>query len=103
MRSADETIPVREAHRFDTGPARALLGDRLGERLVDMRQMRGGQSNPTFLVVDRRGEYVLRKQPPGELLPSAHAVDREYRVIEALSQDRRAGPEGRSCSATTGA
>ncbi|NNM74714.1 phosphotransferase family protein [Enterovirga aerilata] len=81
-----ETIPVREAHRFDTTRLAELLGDRLGERLVELRQMRGGQSNPTFLVVTDRGEYVLRKQPPGELLPSAHAVDREYRVIEALAK-----------------
>ncbi|MDB5510623.1 MAG: aminoglycoside phosphotransferase [Enterovirga sp.] len=81
-----ETIPVREAFRFDTTRLAALIGDRLGERLVELRQMRGGQSNPTFLVITDRGEYVLRKQPPGELLPSAHAVDREFRVIEALSK-----------------
>ena len=81
-----ETIPVREAHRFDTAPLAALIGDRLGERFTELRQMRGGQSNPTFLVATNRGEYVLRKQPPGELLPSAHAVDREYRVIEALAE-----------------
>jgi aminoglycoside phosphotransferase (APT) family kinase protein len=80
-----ETIPVREAHRFDTTRVAGLLGDRLGEKLVELRQMRGGQSNPTFLVVTDRNEYVLRKQPPGELLPSAHAVDREFRVIKALS------------------
>ena len=80
-----ETVPVREAHRFDTTKLAALIGDRLGERFAELRQMRGGQSNPTFLVVTDRGEYVLRKQPPGELLPSAHAVDREFRVIEALS------------------
>ena len=43
-----------------------------------------GQSNPTFLLKTANGEYVLRKQPPGELLPSAHQVDREYRVMKAL-------------------
>ena len=83
---SSETIPVRPAHRFDTAALTDLVGDRLGERLAEIRQMRGGQSNPTFLLVTDRGEYVLRKQPPGELLPSAHAVDREYRVIEALSR-----------------
>ncbi|MDB5590516.1 MAG: aminoglycoside phosphotransferase, partial [Enterovirga sp.] len=62
-----ETVPVREAHRFDTTRLAALVGDRLGERFAELRQMRGGQSNPTFLVVTDRGEYVLRKQPPGEL------------------------------------
>lgn len=45
----------------------------------------GGQSNPTFLLKARSGSYVLRRQPPGKLLKSAHAVDREYRVIAALA------------------
>lgn len=45
----------------------------------------GGQSNPTFEVVASSGTFVLRKQPPGELLKSAHAVDREYRVMHALA------------------
>ena len=44
-----------------------------------------GQSNPTFLLTADSGQYVLRKQPPGTLLKSAHAVDREYRVIRALA------------------
>ncbi len=79
-----ETIPVREAHRFPVERLAALLESRLGARLDGIRQMRGGQSNPTFLVATDRGEYVLRKQPPGRLLPSAHAVDREYRVLDAL-------------------
>lgn len=45
----------------------------------------GGQSNPTFLLNARSGRYVLRRQPPGELLKSAHAVDREFRVLDALA------------------
>lgn len=45
----------------------------------------GGQSNPTFLLTADSGQYVLRRQPPGELLKSAHAVDREFRVTDALS------------------
>ncbi|MEH6581193.1 MAG: phosphotransferase [Halioglobus sp.] len=44
-----------------------------------------GQSNPTFLLKAQSGKYVLRRKPPGELLPSAHAVDREYRVLTALA------------------
>ncbi|HEY5791073.1 MAG TPA: phosphotransferase [Gammaproteobacteria bacterium] len=44
----------------------------------------GGQSNPTFLLEAASGRYVLRRKPPGELLPSAHAVDREFRVLRAL-------------------
>ena len=80
-----ETIPIRDAHRFDTGPLAHLLADKLAAKLIDVRQMRGGQSNPTFLIVTDAGEYVLRKQPPGDLLPSAHAVDREFRVLSALA------------------
>ena len=49
-----------------------------------VQQFRGGQSNPTFLLQADGKSYVLRKKPPGELLPSAHAVDREFRVIAAL-------------------
>ena len=45
----------------------------------------GGQSNPTFLIKAQSGQYVLRRKPPGKLLPSAHAIDREYRVINALA------------------
>jgi aminoglycoside phosphotransferase (APT) family kinase protein len=49
-----------------------------------VKQFRGGQSNPTYLVEAGNGKYVLRRKPPGKLLPSAHAVDREYRVMTAL-------------------
>lgn len=50
-----------------------------------IQQFRGGQSNPTYLIATESASYVLRKKPPGDLLPSAHAVDREYRVISALA------------------
>ena len=45
-----------------------------------------GQSNPTFLLSSPSGRYVLRKKPPGQLLKSAHAVDREYKVMKGLGQ-----------------
>lgn len=51
---------------------------------VSVEKFAGGQSNPTFLLEARSGRYVLRRQPPGELLKSAHAVDREFRVLRAL-------------------
>jgi aminoglycoside phosphotransferase (APT) family kinase protein len=51
---------------------------------MTIEKFRGGQSNPTYRIATPERVYVLRKQPPGNLLPSAHAVDREYRVIEAL-------------------
>jgi len=55
------------------------------EGLQKAEKFAGGQSNPTFLLTANSGQYVLRKQPPGQLLKSAHAVDREYRVIKALA------------------
>jgi aminoglycoside phosphotransferase (APT) family kinase protein len=53
-------------------------------RPLSVRQFKGGQSNPTYLLETPQRRYVLRRKPPGKLLPSAHAVDREYRVIRAL-------------------
>src|SRR5262249_10250228 len=50
-----------------------------------VRQFKGGQSNPTYLLETPQRRYVLRRKPPGKLLPSAHAVDREFRVVSALS------------------
>jgi len=51
---------------------------------LNVKQFKGGQSNPTYLLQTPARAYVLRRKPPGKLLPSAHAVDREYRVISAL-------------------
>lgn len=53
---------------------------------VQATKFAGGQSNPTFLLDTPRGRYVLRRQPPGQLLKSAHAVDREFRVLSALAE-----------------
>jgi aminoglycoside phosphotransferase (APT) family kinase protein len=81
------TMPVQERHRFDT----ARLADYLRARIPDfpptleLEQFRGGQSNPTYLITAGARKYVLRRKPPGPLLPSAHAVEREYRVITALA------------------
>jgi aminoglycoside phosphotransferase (APT) family kinase protein len=52
---------------------------------LEVEQFKGGQSNPTYLLRAGGRRYVLRRKPPGKLLPSAHAVDREYRVITALA------------------
>lgn len=54
-------------------------------KLLNAEKFEGGQSNPTFLLTTNTAKYVLRSKPPGELLPSAHAVDREYRVMKALA------------------
>ncbi|HEX5841030.1 MAG TPA: phosphotransferase [Pseudomonas sp.] len=52
---------------------------------MQVEKFSGGQSNPTFKITAKSGLYVLRRQPPGKLLPSAHAVDREHRVLKALA------------------
>jgi aminoglycoside phosphotransferase (APT) family kinase protein len=57
------------------------------------RQFKGGQSNPTYLLETPGRRYVLRRKPPGKLLPSAHAVDREFRVISALHRQGFPVPE----------
>lgn len=77
---------VREAHRFDEGALERWLAKNVPgfEGPLAVRQFRGGQSNPTFWLGATSGSYVLRKKPPGALLPSAHAVEREHRVIAAL-------------------
>lgn len=54
------------------------------DELLSAEKFSDGQSNPTYLLTTATGEYVLRRQPAGELLKSAHAVDREFRVIKAL-------------------
>jgi len=51
---------------------------------LTFKRFKGGQSNPTYQLNTPNRNYVLRRKPPGELLPSAHAVDREYRIIKAL-------------------
>lgn len=58
------------------------------EGVMQIERISGGQSNPTFFVSFSNRRLVLRKQPPGKLLPSAHAVDREYRIISALAKTR---------------
>ncbi|HMJ93907.1 MAG TPA: phosphotransferase [Allosphingosinicella sp.] len=80
------TIEVRNAHRFD-----AVMLERWMEGNVEgfagplsVEQFKGGQSNPTYKLITPARAYVLRRKPPGKLLPGAHAVDREYRVITAL-------------------
>lgn len=81
------TMPVSEQQRFDEVSLDHWLRFRLAgfAGLARIEQFRGGQSNPTFLLTSADGaQYVLRKKPAGALLRSAHAVDREFRVISAL-------------------
>src|SRR5258706_3186403 len=75
------TKPVEERHRCHA----SVLGNYLGFKVEKIEQFKGGQSNPTYKIND---QYVLRRKPPGKLLPSAHAVDREYKVIKALYETK---------------
>jgi aminoglycoside phosphotransferase (APT) family kinase protein len=87
MNTAEKIIAVRPAHRFNE----AALGEFLRREIADfpksmaVHQFGYGQSNPTFLLSGGGKEYVLRKKPPGKLLPSAHAVEREYRILKTLN------------------
>src|SRR3970040_1885123 len=78
--------PVEERHRFDADRLaqflRGKIDDWRGELAVE--QFKGGQSNPTYRITAGAKRYALRRKPPGKLLPSAHAVEREYKVIKAL-------------------
>lgn len=83
-----EAGDVREAHRFDEGRLAAYLTANVPGFAgpLDVMQFKGGQSNPTFLLTTPTKRYVLRKKPPGKLLASAHQIEREYKVIEALAR-----------------
>jgi aminoglycoside phosphotransferase (APT) family kinase protein len=78
--------PVRAAHVFDVANIERYFATHAPEikSPVVVQQFKGGQSNPTYLLNAGGKKYVLRRKPPGTLLPSAHAVDREYRIMHAL-------------------
>jgi aminoglycoside phosphotransferase (APT) family kinase protein len=80
------TKEVADSHRFDEASLEAWLKANVEgyQGPLEVRQFKGGQSNPTYQLVTPTKKYVLRRKPPGKLLPSAHAVDREFRVISAL-------------------
>ncbi len=80
------TKEVASALAFDVARLEGFLAARLPDfhGPLQVRQFKGGQSNPTYLLETPARRYVLRRKPPGKLLPSAHAVDREFRVISAL-------------------
>ena len=77
---------VREAHRFDALRLDRWMRSHVAgyEGPLEIEQFKGGQSNPTYRLITPGRSYVLRRKPPGKLLPGAHAIDREYRVISAL-------------------
>jgi aminoglycoside phosphotransferase (APT) family kinase protein len=90
------TVSSIEASTTEMRPGLEIDGARLNAYLeghvegfagpLTIRQFKGGQSNPTYLLATPTRRYVLRRKPPGQLLASAHAVDREYKVISALGR-----------------
>jgi len=80
------TKPVAESHKFDEAALEAWMQANVEgyQGPLEVRQFKGGQSNPTYQLITPGKKYVMRRKPPGKLLPSAHAVDREYKVITAL-------------------
>ncbi|MGE0387174.1 MAG: phosphotransferase [Gammaproteobacteria bacterium] len=83
---SDTAAAVREGFQFDVERLERWLGAHVEDFRgpLQVRQFAGGESNPTYLLVAPSGRYVLRRKPPGQILASAHAVDREYRVMTAL-------------------
>jgi|TARA_X000000950_G_scaffold57859_1_gene69755 aminoglycoside phosphotransferase (APT) family kinase protein len=77
---------VSEHLKFDLTHLNTYLEENLASigRVLDYKQFKGGQSNPTYLLEAEKGKFVLRRKPPGSLLKSAHAVDREYKVLTSL-------------------
>jgi len=82
------TKPVEERHRIDEAKLAAWMADQVEgyQGPLTVLQFKGGQSNPTYRLNTPARSYVLRRKPFGKLLPSAHAVDREFRVIAALGR-----------------
>jgi aminoglycoside phosphotransferase (APT) family kinase protein len=84
------TKDVTTALRFDIARLEKYLRDEIEgfHGPMTVSQFKGGQSNPTYLLETPAARFVLRRKPPGKLLPSAHAIDREFRVISALNRSR---------------
>lgn len=82
------TRPVAPQHAFDLAKLEAWMHAHVEgfQGPITIEQFKGGQSNPTFMLQGGNKKYVMRRKPPGKLLPSAHAVDREYKVISALAK-----------------
>jgi aminoglycoside phosphotransferase (APT) family kinase protein len=82
------TGPVRSGYALDAGALENYMAKHVKgfQGPIEIRQFKGGQSNPTYQIITPDKEYVLRRKPMGKLLKSAHAVDREYSVITALGQ-----------------
>ena len=81
------TVPVQDRHQVDLEALTAFMVTSVAgfQGPMQIEEFAGGQSNPTYLLTTSDRRYVLRRKPPGELLKSAHAVDREYKVLTGLA------------------
>src|ERR687885_483000 len=79
MNASAQELPIERLEGWLAKNIEGFSGPVAAERFA------GGQSNPTYRLSAASGQYVLRRKPPGPLLPSAHAVDREFRVMRALA------------------
>src|SRR5260370_38353912 len=86
IRSERDDLPLGRLERWMRDHVDGFRGPLSAERFE------GGQSNPTYKLVAATGTYVLRRKPLGHLLPCAHAVDREYRVMRSLAHTAVAVP-----------
>jgi aminoglycoside phosphotransferase (APT) family kinase protein len=89
------TMDVQDKLKFPEIKLEEYLSDTIPnfKKPLQVKEFKGGQSNPTYQLITPNKKYVLRRKPPGKLLPSAHAVDREYKVITALNSINYAVPE----------
>ena len=80
------TKEVSEHLKFESKLLQEWINDNVKDsgNIKNIEQFKGGQSNPTYKILTENNAYVLRRKPPGKLLPKAHAIDREYKVITAL-------------------
>ncbi|MDP6819771.1 MAG: phosphotransferase [Alphaproteobacteria bacterium] len=86
-RHQPELTEVRPAHRLDLQRLAEYFAGHLPQfaGALTARQFKDGQSNPTYLMESGARQFVLRKKPPGELLPGAHRIEREFHIISALA------------------
>ena len=86
-RNDQELIAPLEKHKFNTDNLKTWMeSNDIESKGLKVQQFQGGMSNPTFFLESENNKYVLRKKPPGKLLPKAHAVDREFKVMDALGK-----------------
>ena len=88
LRHQPALTEVRAQHQIDLDKLAGYLSQQLAQFFgsLSARQFKDGQSNPTYLLHSDGGDFVLRKKPPGDLLPGAHRIEREFRIIATLAE-----------------